>query len=527
MRAVSPPVRAPVNPELARGVAGHPARGPSRRPRWRRILRAVSSPSALRSLARQSSVYALTMLLSRAMSFVMVPVYTHRLGAADYGLVELIDTVDLVVLVLFSSAVADPFLRHLHDAPDARGRDRVTSTAIVFLAGVGALVALLGALASPALAALLLRDARRAPLLQLTFGAVAFQAMLEIPLARFRADDRPLHFAAWTLARTGLGLALNLAFIAALDLGVPGLALSTLLASAVTATALCALTLRQTGVAFDPAALRRMLVFGWPLVPGALAIIALQHSRSYVLNHYCSLADVGRWALGFKFGALLTQVIGNPLRNAWTAQMYAVWDGPHGRERFARALTLFVGLFAWSALALSVAAPDVVASLAPPAFAPAALVIPAVATAFALREVAEFFRNGLVLGGDPRPVAWIEPALAVLDLGLGVALVSRFGLRGAIVVTPVVFALYALALHRAARRVLPVAYEYRRIAALAGLALGLGVLGFRGLDAPRLVNLALRAAIILAYPALAALLVFRAPDERAAMDALRRRLRRW
>lgn len=499
----------------------------SPRPRSLRILRAVTSSSALGALARQSSVYALTMLLSRAMSFVMVPVYTHRLGAADYGLAELIDTVDLVALVLFSSAISDPFLRYLHDAPDARGRDRVTSTAILFLAGVGGLIALAGALASPALAALLLRDAARAPLLQLTFGAVAFQAMLEIPLTRFRAEDRPLAFAAWTLARTGLGLAFNLAFIAALDLGVRGLALATLLASAVTASALCALTLRRTGLGFDAAALRRMHAFGWPLIPGALALIALQHGRSYVLNHYCSLADVGRWALGFKFGALLSQVLGNPLRNAWTAQMYELWDGPHGRERYIRAFTLFAGLFAWAALALSVAAPDLVYFIAPPAFASAALVIPAVASAFAMREMAEFFRNGLVLGGDPRPVAWIEPALALLNLALGVALVSRYGLRGAIVATPIVFALYAVALHRAVRRVLPVSYEYRRVAVLLGLALSLGVLGYRGLDAPRAVNLALRAAIIGAYPALAALLVFRAPDERAAMDALRRRLTRW
>lgn len=485
----------------------------------------MSSSSALGALARQSTVYALTMLVSRAMSLVMVPVYTHRLGAADYGIAELIDTVDLVALVLFSSAVADPFLRHLHDAADARDRDRVTSTAIVFLAGVGALVAAAGAVASPPLAALLLRDSARAPLLQLTFGSVAFQAMLEIPLARFRAEDRPLRFAAWTLVRTALGLAFNLTFIAALDLGVRGLALSTLLASALTATVLCALTLRHTGLAFDPVALRRMLAFGWPLVPGALALIALQHSRSYVLNHYCSLADVGRWALGFKFGALITQVVGNPLRNAWTAQMYAVWDGPDGTSRFVRAFTLFVGLFAWAALALSVAAPDLVAVLAPRSFASAALVIPAVASAFALREVAEFFRNGLVLGGNPRPVAWIEPALALVDLGLGVALVSRFGLLGAIVATPLVFALYALALHGAVRRVLPVSYEYRRVAALACLALLLGVLGYRGLDASRAVNVSLRATIILAYPALAALLVFRAADERAAMASLWRRLR--
>lgn len=487
--------------------------------------------SPLRALARHSAVYAATMLATRLMSLVMVPIYTHHLGAANYGVAELLDTVDLVVLVLFASAVSDPFLRHLNDAADERQRDRVTSTAVLFLLGVGALIAAVGVPLAPALSGVLLRGRERAPLLALTLGSVAFQAALEVPLARFRADDRPLHFAAWTLARSGLGFALNVAFIATLGMGLRGLVLSTLVASAVTATTLCALTLRRTGLGFDAGVLRRMFAFGWPLVPGALALIALQHGRSFVLSRYCTLDDVGRWALGFKLGSLITYVLGNPLRNAWTAQMYPLWAAPDGPRQYARALTAFVALFAWAALALSVGAHDLVAVLGRSEFAAAVPVVPAVAAAFALREVAEFFRNGLVLGRDPRPIAWIEPALALLDFGLGVLLVGRLGLRGAIVATPLVFAVYALALHAAARRVLPVSYEYRRIAVLVALALALGLVGYLGVPAPRAVNLALRAALVAAYPALAVALVFRAPDEREALRelprALRRRLRRW
>ena len=122
-------------------------------------------------------------------------------------------------------------------------------------------------------------------------------------------------------------------------------------------------------------------------------------------------------------------------------------------------------------------------------------------------------------------LAWIEPALACADLALGAALVSRFGLDGAIATTPIVFALYAVALHGAARRVLPVTYEYRRLAMVAGLAVALGVIGFRGVTGGHGVNLALRFAVVAAFPALVALSVFRADDEREAMRALWARLR--
>src|SRR5579884_2732863 len=129
--------------------------------------------------------------------------------------------------------------------------------------------------------------------------------------------------------------------------------------------------------------------------------------------------------------------------------MYAVWASPEGAVAYRRAGTLIAFGLAWVATAVAVFARPAVALLAPPAYARAAVVAPAVAFAFALRELGDYFRNGLLGGGDTRAIAWIEPVLAVVDVGLGVALVARYGLVGAVVVSPVVFALYALAMHAA------------------------------------------------------------------------------
>ncbi len=491
------------------------------------MLNPVKGALRMAPVARQTLVYVGAMMLSRAMSFVLVPVYTHRLGTAAYGLAELLDTVDLVCIVVASSAVADPFLRHFHDATTPEAKDRVTSTAVLALAGAGALLAAVGAAVSGPAARWLLGDAGHAALLRITFGTVVFQGVVEVPLARLRGTGRPLQYAAWTLARAAIGLALNVALIAGLGLGIRGLVLSTLIASGVTATTLVVLTLRRTGLGFDMAVLRRMVAFGWPLVPGTLALVALQHGRSWVLARSFGLDDVGRWALGFKFGALVTQVVGNPVRSAWSAEMYRVWDALGGRAAYPKALTYLAALYASAAVALSVAAPEVVRAVAPPSFAPAAAVIPAVAWAFVFREVGEFFRGGLVVGGDTRAVAWIEPAVAALDLALGIVIVPRFGLPGAAALTPLVFAIYAAALHRAARKVLGVAFESRRLALLLALGVLLSAASFVVPWTSTAARLGARALLAVAFPLLALTLVFREPAERAAVRALRQRLRWW
>ncbi|MEZ4407427.1 MAG: oligosaccharide flippase family protein [Polyangiales bacterium] len=481
------------------------------------------------ALARDGAIYTGGMLLARAMSFVMVPVYTHFLTPADYGLLELLDTADEVAVVALSAAIADPVLRHHHDAPDGPARDRVISTAMLSLAALSVVVTALGFAAAPALSSALFGHPGHAGLLRLTLASVAFQTVVEVPLARFRGTDAPLRFMGWYLARIAVGLALNVLFIAGMGMGVRGRLLSTLIASALITTTLSALTLRDVGARFDRDVFGAMLAFGWPLIPGALALIALQHGRSWVLNHWTTLAEVGFWALGWRVGTLASQVLGKPLRDAWAARMYTLWDasGPDGPRVFRSAATAVIALHVWAAASLAALAPDAVAALATAAYAPAARVAPAVAAAYAMREAAELFRNGLVLARDTRPVAWVEPALAVFDFALGAALVSRWGLTGAIVATPVVFTVYAVAMHLALRRRLDVPWRYGRLATIAalGLALGAGgnLLHLGGLWA----DVAVKAALCALWPLAAVALVFTDPDERAMVSALRRRLAWW
>jgi hypothetical protein len=155
-------------------------------------------------------------------------------------------------------------------------------------------------------------------------------------------------------------------------------------------------------------------------------------------------------------------------------------------------------------------------------FGAARWVIPSVAAGYALREVGEFFRNSLLVGGDARALAWFEPLIAVIDFALGGYAVKRWGLRGALAVGPVVFLLYALGLHAAARRVLPVPYAYRTMAVIAAAAVALGVLGAQvhtgSLALDGLAHLAL--ALLLPGALLAA--IARSPEGRAALGALRR-----
>lgn len=482
--------------------------------------KAPIAPSA--GAARDAGAYLAAMIVTRLLGFVMVPIYAHHLGARELGVLELLDTADLTAVTLFSAALADPVIRNVRAARDPEARREVISTTVLALCALGAIVSLIGVLASPTLARVWIRDPSRTSLMVMTFASVAFQGVLEVPLAILRADGRAGAFVGWTLSRAALGFALNVIFVVALGLGVAGICLSSLITAALFATILASLTLRDNGARFDRGVLTRLLRFGWPLLPGALSLIALGHTRAIHLNAWCSLEEVGVWSFGVRFGVQVSSSLGSPIRNAWGARMYEVWAEPDGPARYARAGTIFFALYVSAALGLSLIAPELVAVFGGRAFTAARWVIPSVAIGYALREVGEYFRNGLLVGGDARALAWFEPVVALLDAMVGWFVVRRWGFTGALLVSPVIFLLYALGLHAAVRKVLPVQYDYRAFAAITAAAVAIGVLGGQIHTRSLWIDAVLHLALALALPLALALKITRSSEGRAMILALRR-----
>ena len=60
-------------------------------------------PTSFRTLGRQTAIYSFGVILGRAVSFLMLPVYTRYLTPSDYGLVQLLELLVEVVAIFFTA----------------------------------------------------------------------------------------------------------------------------------------------------------------------------------------------------------------------------------------------------------------------------------------------------------------------------------------------------------------------------------------------------------------------------------------
>ena len=334
--------------------------------------------------------------------------------------------------------------------------------------------------------------------------------------ALFRVEERSGLFVAASLANIAVTVAATLVLVVSYDQGALGVIVGNFLGTLVVYLALLGYRRAQLGLQLSRPLLREMNRFGIPLVPSALALIALNFGDRFFLNELVGTAEVGRYELGVRIASAMVLLI-TAFRMAWPAFAYSIEDDDEAKRTYAFVLTYFVAAASWLALALGLLSPWLVRLLATPEYYEGGRVVALLA--FGGVAFAGYIVMAIGVGRAKRTqFNWvITGAAAAISVVLNLLLVPRYELIGSGIAAASAYTAMFLGMCWYAQRVFPTPYQWRRVATAAGGAVALTVLG-KLLDVP----LAAAIALIAAYPLVLLLLGFALPAERARLrSALR------
>ena len=480
----------------------------------------------LRALAKSSFLYAVGSLALRVVGFLMIPVYTRFLTTADYGVIELIDLVVTVAAISFGlSAMGAALIRIYHDRKDPEWQNSVISSGILGMSAVALAICGIGIAAAPWLSEWALGSREYATLLQATFAALVSSNLVEICLTYLRIKDRPLHFVLFSIAHLVLTASLNIYFIVYLDYGVWGFVFSKLISSWLGALYLLTTILRETGVKWNGEAVRRMARFGSPIVFASLASFGIHFLDRFVLRHYASLGTVGIYSLAYKFGFMITYLVGGPFHRAWNARLYSHTDEEGWKQKFADVLRVFAFflLFAW--VGMSTLIDEALVVMAAPAYHPAIVFVPWIALAYASRAIGDFFRTILYINKRSGLAAKIAVSCAILNTGLNFALIPSWGAWGATWATLATWAYFMFVTGRLAQREHHLPVPYRPIVTMLAIAFGLYGASQLATAGPLALRAALSLGLALLFPPLAWLLGGFTPSQKETLRTAVHRFR--
>jgi O-antigen/teichoic acid export membrane protein len=472
----------------------------------------TSLAAQMKRLGRHSAVYGLGGIVSRVLAVFLLPLYTRYLDTADLGAVGLIVALSAVLVTVLRLGISSAFFRFYFDSADPAQRRLVVRTSFWFtIASATAGLAAGVLLAEPIADLLGLDDAN---LVRAGFVGVWAQMNYEQLTSLFRAEERSTAFVAASLANIAVTIAATILLVVVWEQGALGVVVGNFTGTLVVYLALLAVHREQLGLQFSRPLLREMNRFGIPLVPAALALIAVNFSDRFFLVHLASLDEVGLYEIGVRIASAMVLLL-TAFRMAWPAFAYSIEDDAEAKRTYAYVLTYLVTIASWLALGLGLLAPWLVRLLTTPEFYEGERVVAPLA--FGGMAYAAYIVMAIGVGRAKRTqFNWAITGLAaVVNVALNLILIPPYGIMGAAVATVAAYVVMFLGMTWYAQRVFPVPYQWRRVLTAVAAAVVLLLAG------KALGGLAVAVALTLVYPLALLLLGFFQPQER--MRLLRRR----
>ncbi len=274
-------------------------------------------PGSFRTLGRQTAIYSFGVMLGRAVSFLMLPVYTRYLTPSDYGLVQLLELLVEVVAIFFTAGATAGLQRFYFKASSADDRKSLVSTTFLSVLALALACTVLLLTVSPLVWRYALKSAGEPWFIRLAAINFMLSFLTTFPMSFAQTTQRPGIFLSASLVKLVLQLSLNITFIVGMHLGVAGLLWSTFTTNLLIGTVMTVWLLRQTGLKFDRGMLRELRRFGTPYQVSWGGAFLLTFGDRFFLQAARGTSAVGLYALAYQFGFLLVQLGSTPFLSAW------------------------------------------------------------------------------------------------------------------------------------------------------------------------------------------------------------------
>jgi len=408
---------------------------------------------SVRDILRHSWIYSLAPVFQRLLAIVLIRLYTSRLSPGEYGVIELIDVLLMLVPQIVGINLLGGLTRFYFEHADPRRRAQVVTSTTIALCGSALVLCAAALFLREPLAGIFFADGGNGSAPKELVDAFTI-AILIVPFSLCTTSAlRYLQVLKWSrtstviqMGKTVLEAGLKLWMLFGLEWGVAGFLLSILIGEAVASIALGTWMFLRLRTGFDWAVFRPLFLFALPLLPLGIVQLGLHYFGRVVLEHAgpqtlvhhaggaldATLARewVGVFGLGYKIASLVHSAALVSFMQIWQPYVFALPEATRrgelvrlGNWAIAALAAVYLGLAIFGRQAVDLLSGD-------EAFRAAWRVTPIVALAYL--AYASYSISQVALLATKRTWALLGVNVAALAIGVAVAwgLVSRAEAHG-------------------------------------------------------------------------------------------------
>ena len=398
----------------------------------------------IKDLLKEGGLYTLANLLTKGVSFLLIPFYTAYFTPADYGVFDILGVFGVFVGNIFTLQLHQGLARYVAD-PESTENDRILYASTSFLAVL--LLMILFLILAFFFSDLLIGYLSPNGLLEsktfyLSIAVIALNAIFYFLNVYLRFIRKVMLVSLFSFFNAFFGIAFLIYFVLQKDLGVNSFFLPYIIVIPVLIIVQLYVLRKKLRLAFDLKKFKMLSSYSIPLIGGGIAMVVMNLTDRIFVNDVLGEDKLGIYGIAIKFSTLITVFIAG-FSTALGPIVFESHDKKSTKIELSEMFKLFIALSVGGALILSVFSAELIQNFTNEAYFGAAKVLPimfftAIFTGFIM------FSPGLQILKKTKFITLLTVIFAVLNFVLNYYTVSRYGILGAATSTLIATMLYSL-----------------------------------------------------------------------------------
>ena len=389
--------------------------------------------SESRRFSKETSVYVVGEFLSKAMGFILIPLYTRYLSVEQMAFLAMVIMLWPVVMILIGQGFGSYIIRGYFEHSDKKG---FVSTILPFAMISGILVAGVLHAAGPRACSLIFKEMAYKPFLQYSVYFAVFRLYFVLIHSVFQAKRQPKTVVLLTIVFFGSQLVAVLSAIFLFHASLLGI-LNAQLIGYVFASVVYTFQIRhEIGGRFQPALLKPSILFSLPLLPHAISAWVIGYISRIFIERTMSIEDLAVYSVAMQL-TLILSIINNGLNRSWSPFVYQNYQTPDFEDLFvisARKVIVFVMLLG---TLLSLFSRELLLLMGKTVYLEAESLFPILLASFLFQMLYYIHTSIIICHNKTKLLPVITISSSLISIGLNIILVSKMGMYGAALATAI------------------------------------------------------------------------------------------
>lgn len=375
-------------------------------------------------------IYTIGQLLTKAMSFVMIPIYTKELGVIGFGQLSIVDAVMNFISSFLIISIYSGYIRFYRDYEEEK-RNKLRNTAITF-ALIMAIINIVLSITVGKYISKYIFDFENSYSI---FILLIFRSLLAQFITLLMCDYNLNYNAQKTVLISFVQMIFDLIFVSYFvvwgNKGITGIYLGYICSSLIILVSLVVKQIKRIKVEFDKDMFKDMFKFSFGLIPCNLSATVLDLADRYFLSGYKGFTQTGIYSMGYKVGMLIDPVFISPFKSIFTTFKFQMWNEKDGKKRMNEMFINYHLLGCLIIILLTVGSELIILVLSNREYLGAVNLIPLILFSYFLYGENEFFSLGIQVRNKTYITSIIMLIGGSVNIILNMIFIPKFGMYGA------------------------------------------------------------------------------------------------